>query len=194
MSDRLLEIPIFPLRTVLYPGGRLPLRIFEARYVDMTKACIGNDEVFGVCLIVDGFEVGSPAVPAPFGCTARIRSWDVPAPGLFTLETVGEAPFRIRERFSTPSGLIRALVQLEPAPPPTPLPAASRMLGDLLQQIVDKIGAEHFPSPTQFDDASWVAYRLAEVLPLPDETRLQLLMECDPVAALALIEQIVREA
>lgn len=190
--SRLLEIPIFPLRTVLYPGGRLPLRIFEPRYVDMTKSCIGNDEVFGVCLILDGFEVGAPALPATLGCTARIASWDVPAPGLFTLETVGEQPFRIRERFSTPSGLIRALVQVEDAPAALPLPAQHRALARLLREVVAKLGAQHFPEPLRLDDAAWVAYRLAEVLPLDAETRLELLVQRDPLAMLALLADEVR--
>ena len=75
-----IEIPIFPLNTVLFPGGRLPLRIFEVRYVDMTKACIRDDAVFGVCQIRDGHETGTPAKPADIGCTARIVEWDVPHP------------------------------------------------------------------------------------------------------------------
>ena len=189
---KLLEIPIFPLRTVLYPGGLLPLRIFEARYVDMTKHCIGEDEPFGVCLIVEGSEVGAPAVPATVGCTARISEWDVPSPGLFTLQTRGEQPFKIRERFSTPSGLIRALVQLEDAPPAELLPVRYRFLRDLLEEVIGKIGVQHFPDPLHLSDAAWVAYRLAEVLPLEAEAKLELLVQRDPAAMLALIAEKVR--
>jgi len=188
----LLEIPIFPLRTVLYPGGRLPLRIFEPRYVDMTKSCIGDDSVFGVSVILEGREVGAPAVPAMLGCTARIREWDVPAPGLFTLKTIGERRYRIRERFSTPSGLIRALVQLEDAPPAEMLPVRYRFLRQLLEELIAKIGVQHFPDPLQLGDAAWVAYRLAEVLPLAVESRIELLAQRDPAAMLALIEKEVR--
>ncbi|MDB5967564.1 MAG: peptidase [Hydrocarboniphaga sp.] len=191
---RLLEIPIFPLRTVLYPGGRLPLRIFETRYVDMTKSCIGEDEPFGVCLILEGAEVGAPAVPAMIGCTARISEWDVPAPGLFTLNTIGEQPFRIRERFSTPGGLIRALVQIEDPPPAEMLPLRYRFLRQLLEEIIAKIGVQHFPDPLQLGDAAWVAYRLAEVLPLSSESKLEMLAQRDPAELLALIEKEVRAA
>lgn len=191
---KLFELPIFPLRTVLYPGGRLPLRIFEARYVDMTKHCIGEDEPFGVCLILEGAEVGAPALPAMLGCTARITEWDVPAPGLFTLNTLGEQPFKIREHYSTPSGLIRALVQLEDPPPPEMLPLRYRFLRQLLEQIIARIGAPHFPDPLQLGDAAWVAYRLAEVLPLPAHSKLELLAQRDPAALLALIEKEVRAA
>ena len=192
--SRLLEIPIFPLRTVLYPGGRLPLRIFEARYVDMTKSCIGEDSVFGVCLILEGTEVGAPAVPAMLGCTARIAEWDVPAPGLFSLRTVGEQPFRIREHFSTPSGLIRALVQIEDAVPAQPLPPRYQFLRQLLEELIARLGAAHFPDPMQLGDAAWVAYRLGEVLPLSIESKLELLVQREPEAMLALIEQEVRAA
>ena len=77
------EIPIFPLSTVLFPGGLLPLRIFEQRYLEMTKTCIRDLTPFGVCLIREGQEVGAPAVPHGVGCTARILQWDMPHLGLF---------------------------------------------------------------------------------------------------------------
>jgi Lon protease-like protein len=133
--------------------------------------------VFGVCLILEGTEVGAPAVPAMLGCTARITEWDVPAPGLFTLTTTGEQPFRIRERFSTPSGLIRALVQIENAPPAQMLPQRYRFLSQLLEEIIGKIGVQHFPDPLHLGDAAWVAYRFAEVLPLSAESKLELLVQ-----------------
>lgn len=107
-----IEIPIFPLGTVLYPAGRLPLHIFETRHVDMTKACIRDHAVFGVTLIRAGFEVGTPAVPCDIGCTARISEWEVPNPGLFTLMTQGESLFRIRQRHTQTDGLIMANVEL----------------------------------------------------------------------------------
>ena len=107
-----LQIPIFPLGTVLYPEGTLPLRIFEQRYLDMTKVCIRDGAPFGVCLIREGLEVGSPAVPWDTGCTARITQWDMPHLGLFHLITQGDAVFRILEQWHTKSGLIQAQVEL----------------------------------------------------------------------------------
>ncbi|HTS52418.1 MAG TPA: LON peptidase substrate-binding domain-containing protein, partial [Burkholderiales bacterium] len=86
-----LEIPIFPLGTVLYPGGLLPLRIFEQRYLDMTKSCIRDNAPFGVCLIREGTEVGAAAAPYAVGCTARIAQWDIPHLGLFHLVAHGES-------------------------------------------------------------------------------------------------------
>ena len=191
-----LDLPIFPLRSVLYPDGRLMLRIFEARYVDMTKACIGNDEVFGVCAIVEGQEVGSPALPARIGCTARIVEWDVPAPGLFNLVARGELVFRLHEHRSLPSGLIRARVELEPAAAPQALPPQHSGLAGLMQEIIERLPPEHtaqLPTPHRLDDAAWVAHRLAEILPLPTPRRLALLGEADALRKLDLIEELLRQ-
>src|SRR5262249_50490638 len=73
---QLTELPLFPLNTVLFPGGRLPLRIFEQRYMEMEKACLRERSPFGVCLIREGREVGAPAIPADVGTLARIGTWD----------------------------------------------------------------------------------------------------------------------
>ncbi|MBL6749472.1 MAG: LON peptidase substrate-binding domain-containing protein [Nevskia sp.] len=194
MAD-IADIPIFPLNTVLYPGGRLPLRIFETRYVDMTKACIRDNSVFGVCQILEGQETGKPAVPARVGCTARIVQWDVPAAGLFTLVTEGESVFRIQEQWSTKGGLLRANVRLqEPLEPPAALPERYKRLSRLLQEIIEKLGAEHFASPLRLNEAAWVAWRLAEMLPLERDFKLRLLEAGDPLEFLGPIEEAVRSA
>jgi len=188
----IIEIPIFPLGTVLFPGGRLPLRIFEQRYVDMTKACIRDSSVFGVCLIRAGYEVGTPAVPCELGCTARIAEWDVPSPGLFTLATTGETRFRILNRWAEADGLLRARVELiEPAAPQV-LPERFRLLGQLLRSLVDDIGAEHFPEP-RFEDSHWVGCRLAELLPVTPERKQRLLEIDEPQALLAEVERQLKD-
>lgn len=189
----LIEIPIFPLNTVLFPGGRLPLRIFEVRYVDMTKACIRDETPFGVCQILDGREVGQPPAFAPIGCTARIGEWDVPSPGLFNLVTQGDRVFRVLDHHVQADGLIRAQVILEEPREPRALPPARNMLGRMLREIIAKIGPEHFEQPAKLDDAEWVAYRLAEILPLSREQKLQLLQERDAWVVLEQIEQSVLE-
>lgn len=182
-----LEIPIFPLNTVLFPGGRLPLRIFEVRYVDMTKACIRDDAVFGVCQILDGGETGAPAIAAPIGCTARISEWDVPAAGLFNLVTRGERVFRILDQHVQADGLIRAQVVVEDERETRILPPSHRMLSTMVGEIIDKIGKQHFEQPARLEDAAWVAYRLAEILPLSRDQKLHMLQERD---AWALLEQV----
>jgi Lon protease-like protein len=180
-----LEIPIFPLGTVLYPEGLLPLRIFEQRYLDMTKICIRDDAPFGVCLIREGTEAGAPAVPYAIGCTARIAQWDMPHLGLFHLVTHGERVLRILEQWTTKSGLVQAQVELDGPSPALPLPPEYSGLAELLQKIITKVGQERFVAPSRLDDAAWVAYRLAEVLPLETGTKQRLLEARNPLAALS---------
>jgi hypothetical protein len=179
-----LEIPIFPLRTVLFPGGLLPLKIFEQRYLDMTKACIRDASPFGVCLLREGAEVGAPAVPYPIGCTALIREWDMPHLGLFHLLCRGESVFRIAEHWAAKNGLLYGLVELQDASSPRPLAPPYRPLAELLAKIIDKVGTDNFPAPVRLDDADWVACRLAEVLPLEAEFKQQMLELSDPQARL----------
>lgn len=178
------EIPIFPLGTVLYPGGLLPLRIFEQRYLDMTKCCIRDDTVFGVCLIRSGTEVGAAAVPHAVGCTARIVEWDMPHLGLFHLHTRGESVFRILEQWTSKNGLVQAHVELDDPPPPFPLPEEYEGMATLLEKIMAKVGSERFPSPARLDQADWVGFRLAESLPLEAGTKQRLLEARDPLGAL----------
>ena len=106
------EVPLFPLNTVLFPGGRLPLRIFEQRYMDMAKACLRDGSAFGVCLIREGREVGDPATPVEVGCLARIGHWDMQQLGLLEITALGSRRFRILERKVEASGLSRASIDL----------------------------------------------------------------------------------
>jgi Lon protease-like protein len=169
------EIPIFPLRTVLFPDGLLPLKIFEQRYLDMTKACIRDDSPFGVCLIREGGEVGEPALPFQVGCTARIAEWDMPHLGMFHLLCRGERVFRIVEHWTGKNGLVSALVQEREPALRDALPADFQELGALLGRIIDQVGAESFPAPVRLDDAQWVGCRLSEALPLDPEVKQRLL-------------------
>ncbi len=186
-----VEIPIFPLDTVLFPGGRLPLRIFEARYVDMTKACIANDSVFGVCQILEGQEMGAPAACAPVGCTARIFEWDVPSPGLFSLVAHGEQVLRILDQRVQADGLIVAHAIVEDVPEPQPLSARRLILGRMVSEIIGKVGTQHFAQPLRAEDALWVGHRLAEVLPVSTDQKLRLLQERDADRVLEQIEHVL---
>lgn len=183
-----IELPIFPLGTVLFPQGLLPLRIFEQRYLDMIKTCIRDDSAFGVCLIREGREVGVPAVPHLIGCTARITQWDMPHLGLFQILSQGGSVFRILEQRLAANGLLHADVELLPEPSRVPVPEDLQTLAGLLRTVIDKVGAERFPSPLALEDAAWVAYRLAECLPLDPAARQELLEQQRPLAALERIK------
>ncbi|MBI3529897.1 MAG: LON peptidase substrate-binding domain-containing protein [Betaproteobacteria bacterium] len=165
------SIPIFPLNTVLYPGGLLPLKIFEQRYLDMTKVCVRDATPFGVCRIREGREVGLPAVPDQVGCTALIVEWEMPHLGVFHLQTRGQHPFRILRQTTQSDGLIRAEIELLEETAGTIRRESFALCRRVLEQIIEKIGADYFSPPLAYDDPRWTSYRLAEVLPLDLEEK-----------------------
>jgi Lon protease-like protein len=168
------DVALFPLNTVLFPGGRLPLRIFEQRYMDMAKACLRDGSLFGVCLIREGREVGTPAIPADVGTLARIGTWDMPQLGLLHVTAHGERRFRIQERRVQPDGLIRG--SIEPLPPDVDAPVPESCTGcvKLLERVIEQQPGL-FEPPHRLDSASWVSSRLAEILPLPLPAKQELL-------------------
>ncbi len=185
------QVAIFPLNTVLFPGGSLPLRIFEQRYMEMTKQCIANNRPFGVCQIKEGREIGTPAVPEAVGCLASIIEWDMPQLGVFELKTEGTQRFRILHSEVARNGLISATI--ETLPPEEPAAPSSALCAEVLKAIIDQIGSVHFPSPHRFDDASWIGYRLAEILPIDRDTRQRMLLLSDPAERLSQLEQLLNE-
>ena len=190
-ADPNQEIHIFPLNTVLFPGGVLPLKVFEQRYLEMTKICISENRPFGVCLIKEGQEVGTPAVPQEIGCLARIAQWDMPQLGVFHLLAEGTQRFRIVRSSVEKMGLIAASIETLPLEPE--VAPQDTLCGEVLQAIIAKIGAEHFPAPHRFDDAAWIGYRLSEVLPISLDARQQLLQMSDPHARLAELGRILSQ-
>ncbi len=168
-------IPIFPLNTVLYPGAMLPLKIFEQRYLDMTRDCLRDTTPFGVCRIREGAEVGTPALPEAVGCTAMIAEWQMPHLGVFQLKAKGQQRFRIRNQATQPSGLIRAEIELLEDVPGSANDESLALCRRVLEQIVSRLGTEYFFPPLAYDDPHWVSYRLAEVLPLALEEKQSLL-------------------
>ena len=159
---------------MLFPGGRLPLRIFETRYMDMAKACLKDGTPFGVCLIVAGKEVGEPATPAPIGTLARIGEWDMPQLGLLHVIAKGEQRFRILERRVQPDGLAVASIETLPEDADAAVPESCRTCVRLLERIIEQQAAL-FEPPHRLDSASWVSARLVEVLPLPLPAKQELL-------------------
>lgn len=183
------ELPLFPLGTVLFPGGQLPLKIFETRYVDMIKACVRDSTPFGVCLIREGHEVGTPAAPHETGCLAHIEQWDVPHPNLFTLLARGGTLFRVRESRVTASGLI--LAHVDPLPEPTRPDSVDQACQEVLRLAVERAGAGSVPVPVLLDDPVWVSYRLAEILPISPLEKQALLEEPDTAARLAQLRELL---
>ena len=179
MNDaRLEDVALFPLQTVLFPGGQLPLRLFEQRYLEMAKACLREDRPFGVCRIREGQEVGAPATPETVGCLARIAHWDMAQLGMLNIVAHGEQRFRILERRVAPDGLAQASVALLEAERDAKVPDALRSCVDFLRAIVEQTDGAAIAQPYEFESCVWVSARLAERLPLPLPFK-QALLEID---------------
>ncbi len=182
-----MDIPLFLLNTVLHSGGRLELRVFETRYMDMVKECLRASTPFGVCLLEHGEEVAArqdaTAVPHRVGTLARIADWDMPQLGILNIVTHGGERFRILEHRTQADGLVRATVELLPAPAVAPIPGDFARLVPMLRVLIEAL-EDPPPQPHRFFDAAWVADRWAELLPLPLATRQQILELDDGVARL----------
>ena len=182
MADTLHDVPLFPLGTVLFPDGMLPLKIFEARYMDMAKACLKDGAPFGVCLIVSGRETGAPALPHAVGTLARIENWDMPQLGVLHVQCRGGERFRILAKRIESSGLQRADIELLAADDHEPLSASHDILGELMSRIIDNIDDTTPLQPVRLDDAVWVSWRLADLLPMSPAEK-QAVLELDNCAA-----------
>jgi Lon protease-like protein len=187
------EIPVFPLNTVLFPGGVLPLRVFEARYVDMTRDCMKREQPFGVALIKEGAEVGAAAVAETVGCTARITDWDMQQLGVLNITTVGQERYRMLTNRVAANGLITAEVEAIAAGPSQPVPGASQVCVTLLRAILAQIDARHVPPPHHFNDAAWVGYRLSELLPIQRAAKQKLLELEDSLSRLEIITKYLEQ-
>ena len=183
------DISIFPLNTVLFPGGLLPLRIFEQRYMDMAKGCLKDDKPFGVCLIRSGLEVGVPATPEPIGCTARIVEWDMEQLGVLSVKALGGQRFRILELRVTDAGLMRARVEMLPQDADTDLPDEFGACASVLKAVVREHGAGIMASPLRYESSSWVGSRLTEILPVPLAAKQRLLELDDAVQRIEILSK-----
>lgn len=186
------ELPLFPLNTVLFPGAQLNLRIFESRYLDLVRECGRKGSGFGVCLILEGAEVGAPALPAAIGCEARITDFATGSDGLLRLSVQGDRRFRVERSRVRDNGQVHGEVSWLPAAEVQKLQAEHHLLAVLLQRILERAGPPHDQAEKlQFEDADWVAWRLAEWLPLSGEEKQQLLQTDLAHARLQLLLQAV---
>lgn len=181
----LIEIPLFPLGTVLFPAGPLPLRIFETRYIDLVRRCLRDDTGFGVVMILEGAEAGGgPATICNVGTYARIVDFSQQPDGLLGIQALGERRFRILERRRAKDSLHLADVEWLPDEIEVPLPAEFAELGPALEHVIEQVGPPYSTLPRRLDDAGWVANRLTELLPLSPGHKQHCLELDDPVERL----------
>ncbi len=200
MSATGTTLPLFPLETVLFPGGILPLRVFEARYMDMVRRAMRESGEFGVCLMRSGREVGADAIEIEqVGCSARIADWTMEQLGVLQIVAEGTTRFRVVDRSQQPDGLWVARVEPIPADVVVePAADAAHCVSALERMIAhwdtpDGRGPgappirSPFAQPYRFDDAAWVGNRLCETLPLPLPLKQRLMTLTDPRERLALV-------
>jgi uncharacterized protein len=177
------SLALFPLKTVLVPGGALGLRVVEPRYLDLVRECGRSGEGFGVCLVLD--DAGTGPATAAFGTEARIEDFGAGEDGLLTLRARGRRRFHVRSTRVRDNGLIVATVDWREPDPDDELRPQHALLAQVLQHILDQAGGEHADAPPAcMDDAAWIGWRLVELLPLSDRQRQALLQEDDPHARL----------
>lgn len=197
----LQSLPLFPLGTVLFPGGVLPLRIFEVRYLDMIGRCHKAGAPFGVVSLTQGQEVRQPGMAEVFatvGTLATISSFDAPQPGLMVIRAAGEQRFRITSREQLKHGLWIADVERVDADMaveiPDDLKSTSLALAKLLESLADKaVSPDQMPvqGPMKLDDCGWVANRWCELLPLPVQLKQRLMALDNPLVRLELVNDVL---
>jgi Lon protease-like protein len=186
------EIPLFPLNTVLFPGGVLPLRIFEARYVDMVGRCMRQGTAFGVILIRRGVEAGGAALPHAIGTLAQVVDFDQLPDKLLGITTRGTHRFRCLTTRLQDDGLHMAEIELLPPDPVIALPEEFLRYAGLLEQALPQMGDFFKHLEPHYDDAAWVSGRLAEVMPIPLADKQRLLEIDDPIARLHVLQPLMR--
>ena len=185
-----MQIPLFPLNTVLFPGGPLPLRIFEPRYLDMLSRCMKDDAPFGVLLIREGAEVG-PATTWDIGTLAKVTDWYQGSDGILGVTAIGTERFRLLAAERQPDGLNVGEVEILPHLPSQALPAEYAPLGKILAHVLDEFGLLYEGLDRHYDDAVWVAYRVIEVLPVPLEQKQACLESRDILDCLKYAQQMI---
>lgn len=189
----LVSLPLFPLNIVLFPGGPLPLRIFETRYVDMVSECMREGRGFGVALIREGREAG-PARYHDVGTLATIKDFDQLPDGLLGLSCEGTRRFRIVERRVAKDGLNLGGVEWLPEEPRIALPERHAPLRELLRNVLPQLGEVYIGIEMHLDDAAWVGHRLAEILPIELSDKQLCLEMDDPVQRLDVLAPLVAGA
>jgi Lon protease-like protein len=188
----LVEMPLFPLTAVLFPGGQLSLRIFEPRYLDLVRECTRHERDFGVCLILQGHEAGAPAEPAAVGTMARITDFHRDEDGLLGIVAEGGFRFRVERTRVRSDGLLRGDAEVWPVEPQLPVPVEFSLLQSILERLIETMAPHWRLAPrSAYDDASWLGFRLAELLPLDSGEQQRMLELADPLRRLAELRDIL---
>ena len=193
MKEQVRELPLFPLNTVLFPGGPLPLKIFEPRYLDMLSRCLREQSGFAVVLITEGEETAVTASFAAIGTEASIVDFDRLDDGLLGISCIGRERVRVLEAWREADGLNRGRVIAIAADPVLPVPTAQAWLGEVVRRVLPD-ASDVYRHVELRGDAAWVGNRLAEMLPLSLTDKQALLELTDPLERLPALEPAVSRA
>ncbi|MYM31222.1 peptidase S16 [Duganella sp. CY15W] len=197
------SIPLFPLKTILFPDGHLPLQVFEVRYLDLVKRCIAKGEEFGVVSLLDGSEVRVPdqhETLSGCGTMARILDWSAPLPGLLQISCIGTTRFQIKSAEQLKHGLWMAEVEEVAEDMVVPIPSEQQDVANALGALIRSLQKKQISTanmslapPYRLDEAGWVANRWCELLRLDMEEKQRLLLQENPVLRLELVQDVLSE-
>lgn len=197
-------IPLFPLNTVLFPDGRLPLQVFEVRYLDMVKRCIDEAAEFGVVPLLEGDEVRKPGQQEAIGTVgtlARIVEWSAPMPGLMHITCLGTQRFRLLSAGQTKLGLWVGDIERVDDDMAVPVPGeqqdVANALGSVIRALQQRhVGPDKMPlqPPYRLDESGWVANRWCELLNIETPQKQLLLAQDNPVLRLELVQDMLADA
>jgi len=195
-EQRLDALPLFPLRSVLFPGGRLGLKVFEARYLDLVADCLRRGSGFGVVCLTSGGEVRQDTGVVRFertGVLARIDEVDSEQPGLLRLACFGTRRFRLAATAAQRAdglwvGTVEWLPDDEPSMPAPTFQPTVQALAHAIERL-SAAGPSPIAEPHRLDDAGWVANRWCELLPVPLGAKQKLMELEDPALRLQLVHE-----
>lgn len=193
-----VKLPLLPLQAVLFPGGLLSLKVFEARYLDLVSSALREQTTFGVVLVrqpADGSKASDPNAFQSVGVVAELLEVDAAQPGILQVRARGLQRFTLLDQKQQPDGLWIGRVRdidVDPAVAPAAgqletVKGLANAIGTLKQQ-----GSEPFLKPFRFEDAGWVANRWCEILPISLAAKQRLMELADPVARLQLVDDFLR--
>ncbi len=197
------SIPLFPLKTILFPDGHLPLQVFEVRYLDLVKRCIAKGEEFGVVSLLDGNEIRVPdqhETLSACGTMARIMDWTAPLPGLLQISCIGTTRFQVKSAEQLKHGLWMAEVDEVAEDMVVPIPSEQQDVANALGALIRSLQKKQISTanmslapPYRLDEAGWVANRWCELLRLDLEEKQRLLLQENPVLRLELVQDVLSE-
>ena len=190
------EVPLFPLPLVLFPGGKLSLQVFEARYLDMVKKCLREQAGFGIVMITDGdLVLASPDVQLPeishYGTYCKIIDFDQSSNGMLSIVVEGDRKFVIRDQYEQPDRLMMSNVEFLAIEKEVAVPEERQHLSGLLESLMAHEAVQRLGLDCDLGQAVEVGARLTELLPCPNHVKQRMLEMKDPLARLSELDKVV---